>query len=157
MIGQTFAPLGDNQDPRNGPAGPGAGATGASIGPQQAIEVLRLRYPRFFGAGAPAPTPLLTSQGSGALPQQATNPTLMAILQSVLGSFSAPQQVAPSAAGGMVPGSLTGMPGGSPVPAVRYYRPPDLPGGTAGPNPRPAVPPETRPDRVMARGGKLAL
>lgn len=155
MIGQTFAPLGDNQDLRNGPAGPGAGAPGGSIGPQQAIEVLRLRYPRFFGAGAPAPTPLLTSQGSAALPQQATNPTLMAILQSVLGHFSAPQQVAPSAEGGMVPGSLGGM--RSPVPRVQYFPQPDLPGGTAGPNPRPALPQETRPDRVMARGGKLAL
>ena len=138
MIGQSFAPLGDKTRPQSG--GPGG-----SGGPQEAIQVLNMRMPRFPGAGAPAPQALLQGAGSAGLPQQSINPVIQAILKAILGRFSPQQQAAPSAQGGMVPGGNlqpTGQPGGfespglqSPMPSFQmptpalHYQEPSAPGG----------------------------
>lgn len=146
MIGQTFAPIGDPSQQRP------SGSPSAPSGPQEAIKILNLRMPRVQGAGAPAPAALLNSPGSGGLPQpQGMTPMIEAILRAVMGGFQSPQQGAPSAMGGMVPGG--GMPaqGGSPqlpVPAV-HYQPPPTSGGTAGPNPG------TRDRNLPMPGGKM--
>lgn len=131
MIGQSFAPLGDpNQMQRPG------GPSGTSDGAQQAIQVLNYRMPH-FGANAPTPAPqaLLNGAGSAGL-GQGGNPVIDAILKAVLGHFAPQQQAAPSAPGGMVPGSgpmIDNPPSPQlPTPAVHYQ---PLPGGTAGPNP----------------------
>ncbi len=170
MIGQSFAPLPGGTAGPNQPAGGGHGD-----GPQEAINVLRLRFPKLFGAGAPAPSQLLTSPGSAALPQPGAmgggagapgggqNPAITALLTSILGAFSGGggmgQQAAPSAPGGsMFGGGGMGMGNGTAMsnytPAVHYQPPPGLPGGTAGPGPQGPAPTPFE-DRVPQRGGKF--
>lgn len=141
MIGQSFAPLGNDpmQQRPSGPAGGGA---------QQAIQVLNTRLPRVVGAGAPAPQALLEGAGSAGLPQpQGVNPIVQAILQAVLGHFAPQQQSAPSAMGGMMSGG--GPAPQMPTPNVSYQPNPPGQGGTAGPN---LPPPQDRPETPAQRG-----
>ncbi len=164
MIGQSFAPLPGGT--ATGPGGPAGGGGGAQGGPQEAISVLKLRFPKLFGASAPAPSQLLTSPGSGGLPAQGMgqSPAIQAILQAVLGSFKQGGMAAPSAPGGMMGSMLGGGGGGGaagapgpmpqmPMPRVDYIPQPPMPGGTAGPNQRP-VEPEY--GRRLAGPGKFA-
>lgn len=97
MIGQTFAPLpsGDpNEELRRRQQG---GGPLSNVG--QAIKTLSLRIPRVVGAGSIAPSQLLNGPGAAGLPQGG-NPIIDAILRGVLGNYTPPQQVAPSALGG---------------------------------------------------------
>jgi len=133
-IGQSFAPLGSpNQNRPGGPEGTG--------GVGQAISTLNLRYPRVQGAAAIAPSALLNSPGSAGL-SQGINPTLAAILQAVLGRIT-PQQSAPSAPGGMTPGSIPPprvvpiVPGSEGLTTRPPYTPPAQPLGPRTPPDRP--------------------
>lgn len=146
MLGQSFAPLFDpSQRQQNGPQG--------QAGAQQAIQTLNTRLPRFSGGALPAPMPLLTSPGSGGLPD-GFSPIIEAILRTVLGPrMGGSQMAAPSAPSGFMGGSPSGgsqPPAPLPLPAVHYQPPP---GGTAGKNPTER---ETREDR-QTRQGKTGM
>lgn len=139
MIGQNFSPTDQTMGQRPQP-------TGAVDPLQQAIQVLQLRMPHVYGANAPAPSPLLQSQGAP------MGFNLQAVLQHLLGI--APQQGMGLPGGTAGPGPMAPIPSGPRVelppgsggpaaggtappftPAVHYQPPPMPPGGTAGPGP----------------------
>lgn len=142
MIGQSFSPM---QDPNSQMQRPLAGDGGAASPLQNAIQVLQLRMPHFFGGTAPAPAPLLQSQGAP------PGFNVMALLQRLMGGqmggggaqapmVGAPGQAGPSLGGGMAPGGSQG-PIGSLMPSISYLPPPP-PGGTAGNGPFTPPPPQ---------------
>jgi len=155
MIGQSFAPLMNPNQPKPSDKGP---AGSISPGAQQAIKVLNLRIPRVAGVGAPAPQALLEGKGSAGLPQPSpTNPIIDAVLKAVLGHFTPQQQAAPSAMGGNVASGMFGGP--LPTPNVVYGADGGpLPTPEIGPEPPPSVPQypvyedATREDRMNRRG-----
>lgn len=130
MIGQSFAPLG-NDDPRQQPGAVG-GPGGSPV--QEAIKLLSLRMPRTLGASAPAPQGLLNSHGMAGMGGNPLTALIMQMLQQ----------------GGM---GAQGAAGAAPAPKVGYVAPPlppgsapiwnpptetaPAPGGTAGPAPTP--------------------
>jgi hypothetical protein len=79
MLGQSFAPLGDPNDPEQSQRPDGNGV-------QEAIRTMSLRLPRVLGAGAPAPAELLTGLGGAAL-----NNPLAALLTQLIGQLSGQQ------------------------------------------------------------------
>jgi hypothetical protein len=99
MIGQSFAPLGDQNDPTR-PQGQQEGVNPV----QEAIKVLTLRLPRALGASSPAPRELLTGLGGAGTPMGTGNP-LGEILKKLLTGMLPPELGAPSApmGGGPVP------------------------------------------------------
>lgn len=99
MLGQRFAPLGDDSDPlRRNAAQPGGGG-----GIQEAVRMLSLRLPRVLGAHAPVALPLLQSQGGAGLP--APNPAVAALIQQLFGGMAQgmPSGGMMGGAGGLIP------------------------------------------------------
>lgn len=144
-IGQNFSPTqqngGDNfQQPQGGGLAP----------IQQAIQILRIRFPHAFGAMQPSPlagggqamtgpSPLpIPMLPGGQQPGQAAQPMPMAPMPS----FGGPAQAQPPQ-GAQAPAS----------PVIHYQPPPAPPGGTAGPNPPGVFPRPNRPfDDTVDRG-----
>jgi hypothetical protein len=79
--GLTFQP---GTDPDNWERTDGRVARPNSGGVQEAIKILSLRLPKVVGAQAPAPMPLLTSQGSGG------NPMIDSVVNQVMARVQAP-------------------------------------------------------------------
>jgi hypothetical protein len=98
MIGQSFAPLGDQNDLTRPQNQPGSNPV------QEAIKVLTLRMPRVLGGGAPAAPELLNSLGGAAV----QNP-IAALLQQLFA-----QQ--PQMGGGMAMGGGPMAPSAPPAP-----------------------------------------
>jgi hypothetical protein len=124
MIGQSFAPLGDDNDPTKPQNQPGAANP-----VQEAIKVLTLRMPRVLGGGAPAAPELLNSMGGAAV----QNP-VAAILAQLFAQ--APQM------GG---GPMGGSPAPPPPPAPSALKPKlDFIPNEPEPSPANRVPPRTQ-------------
>jgi hypothetical protein len=147
-IGQSFAPLGDEDMQNRANGNQGASPV------QEAIKTLSMRMPRTVGAGAPAPAALLNSLGGAGLPTpmgggQPDNPLLEALkrlLGGALGGSGLPSF------GGGVSSPLSALGGSAPPPSpmeqtgkprVQYQ---DLGGGVAD-DPRTSEP--FRPERDM--------
>lgn len=106
-FGLSFAPLDNPQNPQQPQNGGGYGS-GAVSPVQQAIQILSLRQPRVYGAGAPAAPQLLNAAGGGGVPDmQALLKALMLHLQGQMGMPD------PNAGGGS-PTGLSGPLGGGP-------------------------------------------
>jgi hypothetical protein len=101
-FGLSFAPLPNGPDQ---PQTPSQGAYGGSVSPvQQAIQILSLRRPRTWGAGAPAPPALLSGTGGS----QGV-PDLPALLRTLMQHLQGP---------GVGPGSMNGPTSGGPLAGV---------------------------------------
>ena len=157
MIGQSFAPLGDPNNPTRQ-----QDANGQTSNPvQEAIKLLQLRMPRVLGAGAPAAPELLNSPGSSLLPPG--NP-LTDILRKLFGPPMTPSapMAAPSSMPPPMPPSGSGS-GWTPAPA-----PPPAPAQSPAPMPSPTslkpkfeyipndtyTPPDTEIRPPMTTGGR---
>lgn len=139
MIGQSFAPLGDPNNPTRQQGGNGQ----ASNPVQEAIRVLSLRLPRVLGAGTPAPGVLLNSPGGSMLPglPGATGGAPANPLTTILRQLFGPTVGAPSMMGAPAP-----MQQSAPPPNVEYgNEPPKAPTLTAAP-----LPPMPEPEPVQA-------
>src|SRR3990167_2804031 len=93
-FGISFVP-GQSQDPQNGMAG---GRMGASRSPmQEAVKVLSLRVPKFYGSQSLAPAPLLQAPGGMGQPGARGNVTAQALAQmaGLPPSMGMPQMPAP--------------------------------------------------------------
>lgn len=130
MIGQSFSPIQQQ--------GADAQRPGTDLAPQQAIQILRLRLPQFFGAGAPAPAPLLTSPGA---PAGFDLPMMQRMIQTLMGGGLGQGNMG----GGFgLPPNMPSAPSGGPGGPGKYvphptYQPPSgttgipLPEGPSGP------------------------
>jgi hypothetical protein len=131
MIGQSFAPLGDQNDPVKPQNQPGSNPV------QEAIKVLTLRMPRVLGGGAPAAPELLNSMGGAAV----QNPVaaFLAQLFGQQGQQGSRPEVMSSPWGQPAPAPA---PAPAPLPRLEYQEP-----GVEGPPPpsRPgtSVPPRS--------------
>jgi hypothetical protein len=144
MIGQSFSPFntgGGQDDPRQAQQG-----SGSPI--QQVIQILKLRMPHVFGAGAPAPGSLM-SPGAAMMPPRPSQPTPLpmpgGMPPSPMGGPSMPfPGPLPTPRVGDPFGAPSGGGGGQepPKPVIHYQPPPTPPGGTAGPGPGGGQPPQ---------------
>lgn len=98
-LGVSFLPGAQDDNGQHGENG----RTGASRTPvQQAIKILSLRLPKFYGAGAIAPAPLLTAAGGMGQPAARGNVSAQALagLAGLPPSMAMPAQAAPTLGGG---------------------------------------------------------
>lgn len=138
MLGQSFAPLGN--DPQQRPQG---GIGGSPI--QEAIRTLSLRVPRWTGGGtAPAPQALLQSPGMGGMPGMSgtENPIMQALMRMIQGGFGGGMPSMMSQGGPQMPG---GMP--LPPPKVQFA---ERPAPDVDPNPQ--TPPRFDKDKPVRPG-----
>lgn len=141
-IGQNFSPT--NNDPN---AQPQQGAGGQPI--QQAIQILKLRFPHFFGGNSPSP---LAGAGAAMMPPGAS-PMPLPLPGGGMppmggqGAQPLPMPMMPMPQMGGGPQSPMG---GQPV--IHYQPPPPMPGGTAGPNPPGVFPPQQQRPQMPSAG-----
>jgi hypothetical protein len=144
MIGQQFSPF-SHQDP----TGQQSNDPGSNV--QQAIQILRIRYPQVFGGYMPSG---VMGPGAAMAPPRPSMPMPLP-MPGGPGPMGGPSMPGPGPLptptfGG--PAAPPQAPGRPPAPApdpVIHYQP--LPGGTAGPNPRPGFPrprPNPQPRRL---------
>lgn len=143
MIGQQFSPFSQQDDPRMQQQQPGGGDN-----IQQAIQILRIRYPHVFGGYSPSP---LAGPGSAMMPPRPSTPMPLPMPGGMQSPMGGPSMPGPSFGGGTFgggspwarPGGEGGGGGGSEPtkPVINYIPPPPIPGGTAGPNPPGLFPP----------------
>lgn len=143
-LGTSFSPLSQsNGYGQQRPSAPGQPSSQTPL--QQAIQILQLRLPHFFGGGAPAPPSLLSGSPGLTNPLDPTD-----LLKRMLGipgltppgqptTGGAPSPLAPPMA---QPSGTPPSGGGTTTPAFHYALPPTpprtnpgMPGPDAGPPP----------------------
>lgn len=145
MLGQSFAPLGGEDDLQQRQQ-----AQGGGISPiQEAIKLLSLRIPRFMGQ-TPIPQPLLNSPGmaglpSGVLQGTSQNPLQQALELIIKGGFGAGGTSGGTASGSggtiLPPKIIPGIDEGEPAPGT-MYKPPTQPAPTPAAPQQPPYNPE---------------
>jgi hypothetical protein len=145
-LGQSFAPLG-NDDPLRESQAPG----GAISPVQEAIKLLSLRLPRYVGQGSPIPQGLLSSPGmaglQGGMPGMAGqqgNPIAEMLMRMISGGFGGSGSQMTQPFGAPPPKVVPGVNEGEPAPGS--FSP-----GSAPLPPAPAPAPPPMPNREMTR------